>query len=754
MLNSVNFVGVQNHFNFEAISLRSLNFNLMTSRTFLVSVALLFSCHSLFAQAFEEKVTTASNMRMTVTNVGTFGNAFRGYRDGTGQQSCEYPAGSGTEHLFEGGIWVGGANRNRGGAIEVSTSAFDAPQGYAPGRGGFEFTVPPGSPPFRERSSLFDSRFFSNQAVSHQDFVAVFNDTSQLVPGTNTPISGHQFPMNIQVTQETYNWNFSFSDFFVVVNYTIKNVGSSTYDSVFVGLWNNTVVRNLNVTPAGAGGATFFSQGGNGYIDSLALAYCFDATGDVGFTDSYIGQKFLGSEDKFGFHHPALDSTYNKIEDRWIRENFMSNYQTWQFNNSSNPIFFFPNSDNERFRKMAEGLNRHPCWLNPASADCQQTFGIDMQANINASGNRSDLVSAGPFRDFKPGDEITVTFAYVVAPKNDDGNPNSQNNAVQRQNLVDNANWVQTAYNGEDVNFNGVLDPGEDADGDGKITRFILPSPPDRPITRVVTSENKIDIYWSDNSFFSVDPISQEQDFEGFRVYMTPLGFDVTRTPNVARDLVRIAEWDIANNGFFNETGFESIELEEPVTFPNDTNLYWFKFTVDNLPNGWQHGVAVTAFDRGNPDINLESLESAPLSNQFRAFAGTAPNDAIDERAPYVYPNPYYYGAAWEGRSNFQEESRKIIFANLPKRCLIKIFSPAGDLIDEIQHDENYDGTDIRWFRTFGSENPSQNVFSGGEHAWDLLSKNTQIIARGLYLFTVQDLDTGIKRSGSFAIIK
>jgi hypothetical protein len=75
-------------------------------------------------------------------------------------------------------------------------------------------------------------------------------------------------------------------------------------------------------------------------------------------------------------------------------------------------------------------------------------------------------------------------------------------------------------------------------------------------------------------------------------------------------------------------------------------------------------------------------------------------------------------------------------------------------LIDEIQHDENYDGTDIRWFRTFGSENPSQNVFSGGEHAWDLLSKNTQIIARGLYLFTVQDLDTGIKRSGSFAIIK
>ncbi|MCC5918769.1 MAG: hypothetical protein JJU02_15725 [Cryomorphaceae bacterium] len=722
---------------------------------FCAFVLLLFGgANSGYAQAFEEKVTNASNIRLTVTNTGTFGNAFRGYRDGTGQRSCEYPAGSGIEHLFEGGIWIGGANRSRGGAIEVSTSAFDAPQGYAPGRAGFEFTIPPGSPPFRERSSLFDSRFFSNAAVSHQDFVAVFNDSSQVVPGTNTPIAGHQFPMNVQVTMETYNWNYSFSDFFVVVNMTLKNIGNSTYDSVFVGLWNNTVVRNINITPAGAGGATFFSQGGNGYMDSLRLAYCFDATGDVGFTDSYIGQKFLGSEDKFGFHHPQLDSTYNQIQERWVRENFMANYQSWQFNNSSNPIFFFPSNDEQRYQKMANGMNDHPCWTNPNSADCQQSFGVDLQNMLNAPGNRSDIVSAGPYRDFTPGDEITVTFAYIIAPKNDDGNPNSENNLVQRQNLIDNANWVQTAYNGEDVNFNGVLDPGEDQDGSGKITRFILPAPPDRPITRVLTSENKIDIFWSDNSFYSVDPISQEMDFEGFRVYMTPLGFDVTGTPDVASNLVKIAEFDIPDNGYFNETGFESILLDEPKMFPNDTNQYWFKYTIDNLPNGWQHAVSVTAFDRGNEEINLESLESAPLSNQFRAFAGTAPNDAIEDNAPYVYPNPYYYGAAWEGRSNFQEESRKIIFANLPRRCRIKIFTPAGDLIDEIEHDEQYDGQDIRWFRTFGAENPEQNVFSGGERAWDLLSKSTQIIARGMYLFTVYDLDTGVSKSGTFAIIK
>ena len=59
----------------------------------------------LHAQNFVERMTNASNVRMTVTNAGTFGNAFRGYKDGTGNPSGEYPAGSGTEHLFESGIW-------------------------------------------------------------------------------------------------------------------------------------------------------------------------------------------------------------------------------------------------------------------------------------------------------------------------------------------------------------------------------------------------------------------------------------------------------------------------------------------------------------------------------------------------------------------------------------------------------------------------------------------------------------------------
>jgi len=100
------------------------------------------------------------------------------------------------------------------------------------------------------------------------------------------------------------------------------------------------------------------------------------------------------------------------------------------------------------------------------------------------------------------------------------------------------------------------------------------------------------------------------------------------------------------------------------------------------------------------------------------------------------------------------EKSRKLYFANLPERCIIRVFTVAGDFIDEINHDPSYQGDDIRWFATFGAEDSKNNVFSGGEHAWDLLSKQTQIIGRGLYIFTVEDLDKNTTYKGKFAVLK
>lgn len=701
-------------------------------------IAILLFSVSVSAQSFDEKITNSSNVRLNVSNSGTYGNAFRGYRDGTSNPSGEYPAGSGVEHVFESGIWFGGLIN--GSTVAVSTASVDAPQGYSTGSPGFEFYPEEGAV-LREESSLRNSPFYSPNAVSHQDFVSVYSDKNFEVPGTQTRIGGHIDPLYVQVSSRTYNWNFSFSDFFVILDFEIENIGENVIDSAYFALLANTVVRNINITPAGSGGAAFYNKGGNGYFDSLQMAYCYDNSGDVGFTDSYVGQKFLGAEDKTGFRHPSVD------------ERFKAHYNAWQFNSTSDPLYFQPTNDITRYQKMTRGLNGELCW--DQNSDMNSSCGSkSYEEQLNEAGNRSDLVSVGPFNDMQPGDVIKVSYAFIFGQKKQDGNPNSDNNKVQQSTFLANAAWAQTAYQGEDINFNGLLDDGEDLDGDGELTRFILPAPPEIPNTRIVTSENKIEIYWSDNAEESLDPISQIKDFEGYRIYMTKLGFDVNDVPNLRRDLVKVGEYDVANNGFNYETGFDGIRLPEPFRFEDDDTEYIYKYTIDNILSGWQYAISVTAFDRGNEESNLESLESSPLANNFRAFAGKPINENISTNAPFVYPNPYYAGASWEGRSSFQEQSRKLYFANLPANCEISVYTAAGDFLDMITHNQQYNGSDIRWSQTFGAENPDQNVFSGGEHAWDLLTENTQIIARGLYIFAVKDLDTGELFKGKFAVIK
>lgn len=691
----------------------------------------LFILTSLMAQPFQERSTTASNVRLNVSNSGTFGNALRGYRDGSGNASLEFPAGSGIEHLFESGVWFGGIID--GGEIAVSTSAVDAAQGYRPGTGGFEFT--PASN-LIVRSSLQNNAAYSPLAISHQDLVYTFTDKNFLIPGTSIQIIGHNRPLNVDVKTEVYNWNYSFSNFFVILNFTLENNGTSVIDSAFFGFWANTVVRNINVTPAGSGGSAFYNKGGNGYLDSLFMAYCYDHSGDVGFTQSYIGQKFLGAEDKTGFRHPLVDNRF-KVK-----------YNAWQFNATSDPVFFQPTSDIARYQKLTEGLNDLPCFF--PSPDCSNS----LTTQLNQAGNRSDLLSIGPFNDFSPGDKINVSFAFVLGKKNEDGNPNGDNNPEQQRFFRDNAQWAQTAFNGEDVNFNGILDDGEDLDGDGKITRYILPAPPEIPNTKVIAGDKEIEVYWSNNAEFSIDPISQDQDFEGYRIYLGKFGFDMSEIIDIQRDMVQIAQYDIVGNGLFYDNGFEAIKLKSPIKFDGDSIEYHYKYVIKNVLNGFQYAIAVTAFDRGNPEINLESLESSVLVNNFRVFAGKSINENLKTSEPFVYPNPYYLGAAWEGRSAFQEQSRKLYFANLPQNCEISVYTLAGDFLKRLYHYQDSYGQDIRWFKTFASEDEEKNIFSGGEHAWDLLSENTQILARGLYIFTVKNLDTGALFKGKFAIIK
>jgi len=112
-----------------------------------------------------------------------------------------------------------------------------------------------------------------------------------------------------------------------------------------------------------------------------------------------------------------------------------------------------------------------------------------------------------------------------------------------------------------------------------------------------------------------------------------------------------------------------------------------------------------------------------------------------------VYPNPYYVRSAWDGAA---ERDKKLYFTNLPSECEIRIYTLAGETVDVLHHSSS-SLSDIRWYRTYSTDGV---VLSGGEEAWDLISRKDQRLATGLYLFAVKDKKTGDVQQGKFVIIR
>ncbi|MFC2114407.1 hypothetical protein ACFLRI_03570 [Bacteroidota bacterium] len=670
-----------------------------------------FSISFVFAQSFEQRTIDIGNIGITVSNVGTIGQP-NIRNNPSGSPSMEYPMNSGIEHLFEGGLWVG-ARVN--GQIRVSTASVDAPYGYFAGGDGFEFTA---LGPISQKSSQSFSDYYSAAAIAHQEFHYSITDSNVVVPGTSIPIANHDFPIKVVANVTTYAWNYSFADFFVIVDYEITNFSQDKWDSVYFGVWTDLVIRNVNVTQDA--GTAFYNKGGGGFVDSFDALYAFQVNGDdIDFTQSYGSIQFLGIDWRGLYYHPnnwklKADSGY-KID---VNANF------WNFRTFDGSKFGSPEDDLQRYSKMKKGLSF------PESA-------------LEAPSNKTQLLSVGPVPEIAAGEIVHFTVALVAAKQL----KYMVNDEDSRQELYEHLNWAKRTYIGEDLNENGLLEPKEDINFNGELDRYILPEPPLSPKVKIISDNQKVDIYWDKSSVLSIDPITKKQDFEGFKLYRSKVGDDLDL--NLSSAAKMIASWDSVGNDIGYNNGFESIQLPQPIKFDDDPAEYVFHYSIDGLLNGWQYLFILTAYDEGDKELDLESLESSKVENSYSVFIGT-PADSDGSKEIGVYPNPYRVSASWDGVTS---RTRKIYFYNLPERCEIIIYTLSGDIVRRLDHDAAfYNGEDSQWFSNFsGSE---QKVFSGGEHAWDLLSENGQSVTQGLYLFSVKDLNGNRVKTGKFAILK
>ncbi|MFZ1080308.1 MAG: hypothetical protein WAO19_00105 [Candidatus Kryptoniota bacterium] len=655
------------------------------------------------AQVSDNNYTNIGNIGLAITSFGRIGNEFSP-SFWPAQPSCEYPFSpvrSRIEHLFSGGLWVGGYKNGQGPFVStVTTDYYSNPS---------EFTQPLDSG-LVERSSLLDSRYYSPSAVSHQDFVADFTDSNTIDPKTNQEIVGHT-PLNVSVHEETYAWEYPIANFFVVLSFKLTNTGTTPIDSMFVGFVNDFVVRNTNYRLP-TEGTPFYSGTGTGYVDSLRLAYAFDAehhTSDLP-TDNYISIKLLGVD--------PLSSVVKSQTATVDSLNSYTHFSAWQFRASTGDAnLLSPGTDALRFEKMETSIpsNYYNDPTNPSY--------------LGAAGNRYTLLSVGPL-ELPPDSSMTVAFAIVCAPKLDTGIPTDyQNNvAASRATLYANATWAQRTYNGENIN--------------GKIIRYIFPNILPPPHMHVESGNGQATIYWDDTCENVIDPFLNRKNFEGYRLYRSIPGYDFQGIQNPWEE---IADFDLIDSIGL-DAGMPA-KLNPPKQFSGDPYQYVYKYNVPYLLNGWQYLFGVEAYDKGDPATGTPSQTS--IRETEEVFPGPAATTG-DSPAVGVFPNPYYTKAIWDGTG---ERERKIYFYNLPARCEIRIYTIAGDIVATLEHNAaTYNGSDIQWFQQYDSDN--KQIMPGGLHAWDLISDADQAIATGLYLFTVKDLANGNIERGKFLVIK
>jgi hypothetical protein len=371
----------------------------------------------------------------------------------------------------------------------------------------------------------------------------------------------------------------------------------------------------------------------------------------------------------------------------------------------------------------------------------------------------------------------------------------------------------ELTYNGPDEGeLDGRLQPEEDLaprpaefdytagnnlfdQGDG-VPDFQGPPPPPTPVLSYSTDGNDLILRWT--SMPSEDPeyedaFSRQQDFEGYRLYVSNTGQET--------EFSFLAEFDKIDYSFYtsNDSLLDSVYYQNEIDslgwtpivttrefdgilgtlLPVGLNIgledknglttkirggvTHYKYRIKNANPMVPRYYSVTAFDYGDYRSGTEPLESAKTANAvYAAPAGSA------RKKPGVVPNPYRadedysrqylmltYGdddttsVSWENRNDgttgyFPQVDRRIYFYNLPRQCLIRIFTVSGDLVDIVPHDANALTDGSRWN-------------SPHAEAWDLNSRNQQQVVSGLYLFSVEDQTddgNGNLDVGKFVIIR
>jgi hypothetical protein len=258
-------------------------------------------------------VHNVGDLRVHVGNWGLFGSYPGGAMPFSDAPSAEWPSGSGVEHLYGSGLWVGAI---KSGIPAVSTSLFESEFRPTPDPVDIIYRTSEGALggnryPSPDVNDDGDAQVDEDWLNGHdddldgsidEDFAAISDQMFSCWYADNTPeaiaIYPEHNPLGIMVRQESYQWNEPGYDDFVGIEYTITNIGTEVLEDVYVAFFADADIGR-RTTP------NYWEDDATGSFTvpllctmyggvSLDFAYAYDADGDGGQATSYIGYAFLG----------------------------------------------------------------------------------------------------------------------------------------------------------------------------------------------------------------------------------------------------------------------------------------------------------------------------------------------------------------------------------------------------------------------------------------------------------------------------
>ena len=262
-------------------------------------------------------------------------------------------------------------------------------------------------------------------------------------------------------------------------------------------------------------------------------------------------------------------------------------------------------SDAEAYNLQLLGGIMEPDNISPHSTDMygkSHSYGPNCTW-IMASGGPEHINSEGetvPALNVAPGESVVFTFADFLG--------------INEADLLRNAKVFQSLY---DNNCSS-------------------PKPPAQPLVRAKQDDHKIVLYWDKRSEQSIDPVTGNNMFQGYRVYRSTdrgstWGNVVTDLNGNPTDIYQpLAVYDIADgiSGAYT--------MSDPLVYydlGSESGLQ-YTFIDENIVNGYEYWYAVTAYD--GPD-NWAGALVDPMENS-KAKDATITDDNTVALIPQVSP--------------------------------------------------------------------------------------------------------------------